>query len=219
MIVSPSGPAEQRINATLTGLNQRLAQALRNCDEGYGWALKQMGDLAKGQYPVSKDWSRRVKVTMTGPHFFSLVATENAFCGGAHPDSGQMAMVFDITTGAEVDWTTLAAKSAEPSTYSDTVMDGSTMNALVLPALRLLSVASANSDCKDVFRNPQSYLIWPDAMRETLVAQPFDLPHVVQACANEIVLTIEQARKLGFDQGLLDAIQQAHHQTVIAPER
>jgi len=36
---------------------------------------------------------------------------------------------------------------------------------------------------------------------------------------NEIVLTIEQARKLGFDQGLLDAIQQAHHQTVIAPER
>jgi hypothetical protein len=42
------------------------------------------------------------------------------------------------------------------------------------------------------------------------VAQPFDLPHVVQACANEINLTLDQARKLGFDESLLTAIQEAH---------
>jgi hypothetical protein len=48
-----------------------------------------------------------------------------------------------------------------------------------------------------------------DAKKEVLVAEPF-LPHVLQACATEIDLSVEQARELGFDQGPLRAIDEAH---------
>jgi len=53
---------------------------------------------------------------------------------------------------------------------------------------------------------------------ETLVAEAIGVPHVVQACAEEIPLTMEQARKLGFDESLVSAIEQAHARAVAAPK-
>jgi len=78
---------------------------------------------------------------MTGPHFFSLVATENAFCGAHIQIAARCNGLRLLPARGGLD--TLAANRRNLQTYSDTVMDGSTMNALVLPALRLLSVASA----------------------------------------------------------------------------
>jgi hypothetical protein len=147
---------------------------------------------------------------MTGPRFLSLVASDESFCGGAHPDNDQMAMVFDMTTGATVSWTSMVARSARASAVTDTISDGSTVGALTLPALEKMNLDATDADCKDAFQSPQSFLLWPDARSETLVAMPIDLPHVVQACANEIHMTIDQARKLGFDENLLGAIHQAH---------
>ena len=210
LIENPTSPAEQRVNATLTRLNQRLAKALQDCDTNARASMKEDGQSSKGQDPTVDDWSRTVEVTMTGPRFLSIVATDEIFCGGAHPDGDQMAMVFDMTTDSPVNWIKLLPKSSTPSALTDTVADGSTMGALVLPALRKILLAAADADCKDAFQDPQGFLLWPDAKHEALVAQPFDLPHVVQACANEINLTLDQARKLGFDETLLTAIQQAH---------
>ncbi len=218
LIVNPGNAAEQRVNATLTKLNNRLTQALKVCDAGILEQSKQMDDTAKGKDPTSDDWSRKVQVTMKGPRFLSLVATDESFCGGAHPDSGQMALVFDMTTGAPVNWMALVAKSAGASTYTDTVTDGSTAGALVVPALQKMNLAAANADCKDAFQDPQSFLLWPDAKSGTLVAMPFDLPYATQACANPINLTIEQARKLGFSESLLGAIEQANRQSGITPK-
>jgi len=218
LIVNAGSPVEQRVNATLTKLNNRLTQALKDCDAGAIEQSKQMGDTAKDKDPTSGDWSRKVQVTMNGPRFLSLVATDEAFCGGAHPNSGQMALVFDMTTGAPVNWLALVAKSAGASTYSDTVVDGSTAGALILPALQKMNLAAANGDCKDAFQDPQSFLLWPDAASGTLVAMPFDLPFATQACANPIKLTIDQARKLGFSESLLGAIEQANRQTGAAPK-
>lgn len=130
-----------------------------------------------------------------------------------------MAMVFDLTTGKTVNWTMLLPKSAGATSYADSVSDGSTMGALVLPALTKILTAAADAECKDAFQDPQSFLMWPDAQHGTLVAQPFDLPHVVQGCAKEIDLTMEQARKLGFDESLLGAIEKAHSQIAATPKR
>lgn len=210
LILEPGTPAEQRVNETLTNLNQRLQHALNDCDASYQESLKQMGDGAKNQDPVSKDWSRKVEVTMRGPRFLSLLATDSSFCAGAHPNSGQVAMVFDMNTGAPVNWTAMVTSTAGATAYKGTSMDGSTVGALVLPGLKTMAVAAADADCKDAFLDSQPFLIWPDAQQGTLVAQPFDLPHVVEACANEINLTRDQSRKLGFDESLLGAIEQAH---------
>jgi hypothetical protein len=215
LIVNPDTPAAKRVNETLTRLNRSLAQALRDCDADYLRSQKVLGHLVGSHDQMSTDWSRKIDVTMEGPRFLSLVASDEIFCGGAHPDGGQMAMVFDMSIGAPVNWTELVAKSAGASPYAGTAWDGTTVGALVLPALQKMNAASADAECKDAFQNPQPFLIWPDAKHETLVAQPFDLPHVVQACANEIQLTMDQARKLGFDEVLLSAIQQAHRRTSV----
>jgi hypothetical protein len=145
------------------------------------------------------------------------VATDDIYCGGAHPSSDVMAMVFDMTTGTPVNWPAQFPQSAGASSFVDLVGDGSKVGALVLPALLKIYAAAASKECKDIFEDSQSFLIWPDAQRGTLVAQAFDLPHVAQACADEFGLTMEQARKLGFDESILSAIEQAHRHIAAAP--
>jgi hypothetical protein len=217
LIAHPGTPPEVRVNALLTKLNLRLADTVRECNRDVLTGMK--GAKARDRASaVAADWSRTVLVTMTGPRFLSLVATDETFCGGAHPDGSTMAMVFDMTTGTPVNWLALVAKSAGASTFVDSVSDGSKVGALVLPALQKINAARASSDCKDAFQDQQPFELWPDATHETLVAQAFDLPHVVQACAEEIGLKMKQARDLGFDEGLLTAIEQAHRRVPPTPQ-
>jgi hypothetical protein len=216
LIANPATTAERRVNASLTLLNNGLQSSLRDCDAGALAEKKQTGTVETGQDPAEDDWEREVKVTMTGPHFLSMVATDDTFCGGAHPNSDTIAMVFDMTTGTLVNWVDLVAKSAGATANGDTASGGSSIGALVLPALQKINIAAASAECKDAFDDPQPFLLWPDAEHGTLVAEATDLPHVVQGCAEEIPLTIEQARKLGFDESLLSAIAQAHAQAVAA---
>ena len=209
LIVNPGTPAETRVNATLTKLNLVLAQSLRECDATLQDSLKGMPAKDKAD-AIAEDWSRKVRLTMAGPRFLSLVATDETDCGGAHPNSDGIAMVFDMTTGKPVNWLDMLPNAAQASAFADFVEDGSKVGALVLPALQQINIALASDDCKDAFPDPQSFLIWPDAQQGRLVARAFDLIHVTQGCAMEISLTIEQARKLGFDESLLSAIEQAH---------
>ena len=90
------------------------------------------------------------------------------------------------------------------------------MDALIIPALRPPTIAHASEECKDAFQDSQPYQLWPDAKSGTLTAEPFGLPHVVAACADDLKLTLDQARKLGFSETLLSAIEQAHRQ--LAPQ-
>ena len=216
LIANPASPVEQRVNATLTRLNRSLAKDFLGCDGDSRESAKNLGEDQKGKDAAARDWSRSVRVTMAGPRFLSIVAIDETNCGGAHPDSDTLAMVFDMTTGKPVNWIKLLPESSAPSALIDSVSDGTTVGALVLPALQKMNLAAADAECKDAFLDPQGFLLWPDAKHETLVAQPFDLPHVVRACANEISLTLDQARKMGFDETLLGAIQQAHSQSLSA---
>lgn len=221
LIVNPATPAEQKVNATLTGLNMRLTKALAECDAAALADMKQ-SHIPQKDWPgaLGEDWSRKVEVTMQGPQFFSLVATdEYVHCAGAHPNSDTVAMVFDMTTGTPVNWLALVAKSAGASVFTDAVADGSQIGALVLPALATINLAAASADCKDAFLDPQSFQLWPDARTGTLVAQAFDLPHAATDCVVQIPLTMEQARTLGFDEKLLSAIDQAHRLFAAASPR
>jgi len=216
LIANPGSPAAVRVNATLTGLNLRLAQAVRACNGDVLDAMRGLSTKAATQ-AITQDWSRSVSVTMAGPRFLSLVATEETDCGGAHPNSDVMALVFDMTTGTPVNWPALLAKTAKASSFVDSVADGSKVGGLVLPALAKINLERASEDCKGAFLKPQSFLVWPDAQSGTLVVQAFDLPHVVQSCADEIGLPMGQARQLGFDESVLTAIEQAHRQVAATP--
>ncbi len=213
LIDHASTPAEQHVNALLNRLNKSMAGSLKDCDANYRDSAKQLDQPLTGKSAVGHDWERTIMVTMTGPRFLSIVAIDGfVFCGGAHPDSDTLAMVFDLTTGKPVNWMNFIAKSANASAYSDSNSDGTTVGALIVPALRVMTLAKADKECKDAFRNPQSYQLWPDAKSGMLTAEPFGLPHVVAACADDLALTPNEARKVGFDETLLSAIAQAHRQ-------
>jgi hypothetical protein len=219
LIANPATPAQLRVNTILGRLNRRLLKALPECDAGALENMKRTSKIPKGYNPASEDWSRKVQVTMLDPRYLSLVEREDTYCGGAHPDSGQMALVFDMTTGSPVNWVAQLPASAKAASASDYSSDGSTVGALVLPALLPMTIAAADADCKEVFSDGQSFQIWLDAKRGTLVAQPFGMVHAVSACAQEINLTIEQARKMGFSEKILEALEQAHLQIAATPKR
>jgi hypothetical protein len=215
LLVHPATPGEQRINATLERLNRSLEKALGDCDRNYlSWA-KQTGNESKTN--ATGVWTRTVEVTMNSARFLSLVAREELYCGGAHPDEDRMAMVFDRTTGRPMNWTAAFPPSAGASHTTDTVADGSLIGALVLPAMMRMLLDAADAECKEAFLDPQGFVIWPDAKRRVLVAEPFDLPHAAQVCVNEIDLTMGQARALGFDEALLRAIEEAHREAASSP--
>ena len=117
---------------------------------------KQVDQPLVGKNVVADDWERKITVTVTGPRFLSMVAVDSLFCGGAHPDSDTLAMVFDLTTGRPVNWMDLVPKSANASAISDSNSDGTKVGALIVPALRDLSLNETVEDCKDAFQNPQS---------------------------------------------------------------
>ncbi len=217
MLRHANSPAEQRVNATLEHLNQRLMGALKDCDAGYTESLKTITTNRSTQIPVSQDWTRTIEVTMQGPHYLSMVASDEADCGGVHPNSSQMAMVFDLTTGAPVNWMALIAKSAGASSYSDSVLGGVTAGAVIVPALRKIYVAQADPECRAAFDNPQPFQLWPNAKDGTLSVTAFDMSFAAAACADTMDLSLHQAAKLGFSKTLLDAIASGRLNAVKAP--
>ncbi|MGB8259044.1 MAG: hypothetical protein WCE75_01780 [Terracidiphilus sp.] len=210
LIAGAEDAASKRVNATLTRLNLTMRQSLKDCDASLLDSFKEEGRKPAGKNPVENDWTRTIEVTMAGPRFLSLVATDEADCGGAHPNSDTIAMVFDMTTGTPVNWLALVAKGAGAKAFVDSVIDGTKVGALILPGLKKINLAAAEKDCREAFLDPQSFQLWPDAKKGALIAEAFDLPNVVAACANPFALTAEQARGLGFDAALLAAIDAAH---------
>jgi len=140
LIAHASTPVEQRINAILNRLNDRMVLSLRKCDGlDRDWVKDRDREIQSrppvdqpltGKNAFEDDWKRQIMVTMTGPRFLSIVAVDGfVYCGSAHPNSDTLAMVFDLTTGRPVNWMNFIARSANASAYSDTDSDGTTVGA------------------------------------------------------------------------------------------
>ena len=82
-LASGAEPASiARINKALTQADGRVRKAARDCLQ------------ADRKHA---NWTRKVSVPMQGPRYVSLIATDDYFCGGAHPDNSTVALVFDWT--------------------------------------------------------------------------------------------------------------------------
>ncbi len=201
LIAHPNNATERRINASLAHLNTKFSQKVNDCISGkFAWS----NDLTPGE------WNRTVKVTMEGPRFLSMVAMDGMYCGGAHPDDDLVVLIFNLETGEQVDWGALVPKSAGASLSKNVLGDEDGTPPLTLPELRAIYAAAEETDCKDYFEDERPFVLWPDAESGTLVAEVAGLPHVALPCKKELRLTIEQARNLGFDESLLQAIEEAH---------
>lgn len=198
-IVTPKGEAAARINRALEGADASVDRLAVDCKH-------------------YKGWHRNIAVTMGGPRYLSLLAYDDWYCGGAYPDTDATALVYDLSTGAPIDWTKLfpagLITKAGPSPgggVSDPILITST-------GLWELFVKTANAaehdECDDVRNDPSgsgtTLMIWPDAKDDAIELVATDFPHVIKACSGPATVPTAQLRKLGIDGALLDAIDEAH---------
>jgi hypothetical protein len=211
-IASPATPAEERINGILAGLNQKLRQDVQACDANF--LQSRADDLAstKGEKGA---WERTVRVTMHGPRYLSMVADDVAIvCDNSYPNHYVYPLVFDLQTGSLVGWASLMGRLDSPPDASQCpeVCSNDTIDS---PKLDEMSRKATSGECKRVFDSAQDYQVWPDAKRGALVALATGLPHVIQGCAMELSLSANEARGLGFDEGLLEALEEAHREYLV----
>lgn len=204
LVAAPHDRAAERINRALAHADARVRGAAQSC-------------LAGGPSPAGNKpwWNRKVSVTMRGPAYLALVAADDSFCGGAYPNTGQVALVYDLRTGAPVNWARLLPASMVQATGTDTAGDGTVIGTVSSHSLAALYIKEMiredpdRADCKDALADP-SFMLWPDAKHDGLGIAPFGLPHVVAACGTEIVIPTSVLRTLGVSPLLLDAIDAAH---------
>jgi hypothetical protein len=205
-IIDPVDDAERRINAALGQLDATVRKAANDC---------------KGADNKPGYWERTIDVPMRGPGYISFVINDSTDCGGAHPNASTMSIVYDLRSGAPVDWTQLLPASLTGTPALQQGADGTRMVTLASQPLFELYLAGygaakgagADPECEQIIKDsgnggPPAMMAWLDANAGGLAVQ-FDLPHAVQACAVPVVIPVAALRAQGAQPGLLDAIQKA----------
>lgn len=208
-IAAPEGPASQRINQALTAADARLRTAAEDCDTSSASAD-----------PKDAGWQRSVTVAMRGPGYLALVASDDLFCGGAHPDTDSFALAYDVRTGAPLNWERLLPKALAGKATLDSAADGTRLGVMASPALKALylKLSKPDADCTSALQDTDlQFMLWPDAAREGVAMQPSGLPHVIAACGTDAVIPLATLRTLGVEPALLDAITAGHHAGLFDP--
>jgi hypothetical protein len=126
--------------------------------------------------------------------------------------------VFDLATGAPVDWKAiLAGIPVEQAAPEPGGGDGApvVVTSAALWALYAKRAAQpGDNDCAELLAGPdapgKTLLVWPDAKADGLDLQAWDWPHVVKACAAAVIIPVSELRRLGVRADVLDAIDEAH---------
>ncbi len=196
-IEAPATDAERRINIALQQLDTNVLKAAEDCKGG--------------------DWTRVVDAPMPGPDFLSLVITDSYDCDGtAHPDAATASIVYDLATGKAVNWAHLLPASLTGK--QDLVEEGGS-KFVTLASKRLFALYMAGytdggatgadlDQCKAALKesgDPPPANVWLDAKSRGLAVE-IELPHVVAACEDVVVIPAAQLRAEGAGPALLKAL-------------
>ena len=191
-----SGPQAERINQSLRRADARVRAAAAEC--------KPPGE-------TRSTWRRTIAVTMRGPRLLSLLAEDSWYCG-AYPDEAPIALVFDLETGAPVNWARFLPPSFVGKTTIDSAGDGTRIGMVQSPTLaELYRKGLTEEQCGDVVEDDQAaFQLWPDAKAGGLVVRIMTLPHAIAVCAERVTIPLDTLRRLNAPRALLDALATAH---------
>jgi hypothetical protein len=165
-------------------------------------------------------WNRNVEVTLKSARFISFLAHDDFYCGGPYPDTSILALVYDLQTGAPVDWKRLIPGVSEQSNKAEAA-DEAPLRTISSPALlALFNEASARSggdpDCKDALAadsdEPTQLLVWPDANTKGLAIAIPGLPHAASVCGAPVTIPADKLKAMRADAGLIEDIEAASAQ-------
>jgi hypothetical protein len=194
---------------------QRIHRALAQNEAAVRRAAKTCRDEAK---PREGSWNRTVSVPMQGPRYLALLAADEWYCGGPYRDTSTLALVYDLRTGAPVNWVRLLPPALVQGTGSYTRADGLRVGTVSSPRLTDLYVKAAeqalDAQCKDALDGERlAFQLWPDARHGAIALKPSGLPHVITACGPEARVSAATLRSFGVDPGLLSAIEAGHRRS------
>lgn len=179
----PNAKVMAKINAVI---------AKKEADERQGAADCLANVKEAGQKPSTASYDIAVKITYLSARYLSLTDRVEYDCAGAHPDSVESVLTFDLTTGAEVDL--MAAFKPE--------FDFANVYAA---RYRMPSAKDDDADCRGWSTGDAGGL---GEMRPYLDAKigmviSLETAHVVAACADDLNLKLADLQKYLKDQALL----------------
>lgn len=193
-------------------------KAAATINQALAAADAQVAGEAKGCIEDSEgkgSWKRNVEVTLKSARFISFVAHDDYYCGGPYPDTNILALVYDLNTGAPVDWKRLIPGVAEQPEQAEAA-DAPQARTISSPALLALYTAASarrgrDADCNDALAagsdEPTQLLVWPDAGAKGLAIAIPGLPHAARVCGGPLTIPADKLKAMRADAGLIEDIE------------
>lgn len=164
-------------------------------------------------------FTRKVTTTMRGPRFVSLLA-EDAWNCAAYPDESRTALVYDLETGAPIDWARFLPPALAAKSVFDHSFVGLRLGLVESPQIAALWARRLkNRECGhwvETGARP-SFQLWPDARAGGLSILIMTVPHVGAVCRETVTVPTAILRQRGVSAALLDAVDAAHRQGLFGP--
>lgn len=166
----------------LPRLNRTLRQWLDSKVVEYYGCQTATGHLLDAKDP-KPDFTAQWAPLLWNDRVLVLHETYSSFCGGAHPNGGTAGYLsWDLATDREVDpWTWLAVRKTPEGTH----VLPSKLKALIDRLYAGERGSAEDEECRAAVTREAYFLVHPVA--EGMAFTP-ELPHVVQACADDVVV-------------------------------
>ncbi|MBI3676558.1 MAG: hypothetical protein HY243_08055 [Proteobacteria bacterium] len=203
LIRFPDAKVMSRVNAALAAKEKQARTEYADC----------LSDLKEASQKPDKDsyWVE-VDVVYLSSRYLSIQTNTSENCGGPHPNFGELSPIaFDLSTGSELVWGKLFKPGFLPTESSDgtansrpsilsklyrkhypwTVADTAKFKRQVAKGL-----VDESDNCREVvdgqdpFEFSDEVVLWLQS-EKGLVVSPV-MPHAVQACAEEVVLPVDE---------------------------
>ena len=165
----------------IAAINRRLREPFDKADDGWNWCLRNAGSFGA-------DYHDGVAVKWVTSRWLSVNLFNESYCGGAHPNNSNQPILFDRRTGKVADlysWFGSAFSNREKvEGYSETIdsLKGKLFNQVIKLHPR---TADKDKECGDAVETASS---WTLELKVDGIAFTPDLPRVVMACGDEVVL-------------------------------
>jgi hypothetical protein len=219
--VAPKVPAFPRIAHPIDDAEREVNLALDRLDA----AVRKAGQDCRRESKGRASWERMIGVPISAPGFLSFYFGDNVYCGGAHPSVGAAAIVYDLRSGAPIDWTRFLPPTLTGEVAMSETSDGSKITTLSSARLHRLYLDSyrpktgnadddaADDECREAVASeqngkPPGMIVWLKE-KEGLAVQ-LDLVHAVQACSDEVAIPAATLKAEGASADLIRALETAH---------
>ena len=169
-------------DAATAAINRHLRKPFDDADEGWKWCVRFDGSWG-GQYLET------IEPTLATNRWLAINKHNESYCGGAHPNNSNVHTLFDRRTGSVVnlmDWMLPAMVHREKVEGFEETLDslaGALSRYVVAKHPRN---APDDEECAEVIKTAEWWSL--DLRRDGIAFIP-ELPRVVMACGDELVVS------------------------------